>query len=247
LSSCSSADLAPLIRKLESIATLTDEERQAVESLPAIIRVLQPHQDIVRDKDQPSHCCLVLTGWAYRYKILNEGRRQIMSFHIPGDLPDLQSLHLRVMDHSLGTLTESRLAFIPHESVRDLTTRFPGLGAALWRDTLVDAAIFREWMTGIGRRTAHGRIAHVFCEMYLKLEAVGLAKDHRCEWPITQIDIGDALGLSNVHVNRVLMDLRGQGLITLRSSSLVIEDWAALSKLGEFDPTYLHLEKRAAA
>jgi CRP-like cAMP-binding protein len=247
LNSRSSADLAPLIRKLESIATLTDEERQAFENLPAIIRVLDARQDIVRDKDRPLHSCLVLSGWAQRYKILSEGKRQIMSFHIPGDLPDLHSLHLHVMDHSLATLTTCRLAFIPHESLRELATRFPGLGAALWRDTLVDAAIFREWMTGIGRRTAHGRIAHVFCEMYLKLEAVGLAKDHRCEWPITQIDIGDTLGLSNVHVNRVLQDLRSQGLITLRGSTLAIEDWAGLAKLGEFDPAYLHLEKRAAA
>ena len=120
--------------------------------------------------------------------------------------------------------------------------RFPGLGGALWRDTLVDAAIFREWMIGIGRKTAFGRIAHLFCEMYLKLEAVGLAGDHRCELPITQIEIGDALGLSNVHVNRVLQELRAKGLITLRGRSLVITDWAALSEAGEFDPTYLHLE-----
>jgi CRP-like cAMP-binding protein len=167
LVSASSSDLIPLIRKLESIAQLSDEERQAVEGLPTVIRLLQPRQDIVRDKDRPGHCCLVLSGWTYRYKLLSEGKRQILSFHIPGDLPDLQSLHLRVMDHSLATLTACRLAFIPHESLRELTTRFPGLGATLWRDTLIDAAIFREWMTGIGRRTAFGRIAHVFCEMYL--------------------------------------------------------------------------------
>ena len=247
MASASISDLTPLIRKLESIAHLSDEERQAVTSLPAIIRVLQPRQDIVREKDRPSHCCLVLSGWAYRYKILDEGKRQIMSFHVPGDLPDLQSLHLRVMDHSLATLTECRLAFIPHENVRDLILRFPGVGGTLWRDTLVDAAIFREWMVGIGRKTAHGRIAHLFCEMYLKLEAVGLAAAHRCDLPFTQIDIGDALGLSNVHVNRVLQDLRSQGLITLQGRTLVIVDWAALSEAAEFDPTYLHLEPRAAA
>jgi CRP-like cAMP-binding protein len=247
LVSASSSDLIPLIRKLESIAQLSDEERQAVEGLPTVIRLLQPRQDIVRDKDRPGHCCLVLSGWTYRYKLLSEGKRQILSFHIPGDLPDLQSLHLRVMDHSLATLTACRLAFIPHESLRELTTRFPGLGATLWRDTLIDAAIFREWMTGIGRRTAFGRIAHVFCEMYLKLQAVGLAADHRCELPFTQVDIGDALGLSNVHVNRVLQEMRGKGLITLQGSKLVIVDWTALSEAGEFDPTYLHLEAGATA
>jgi CRP-like cAMP-binding protein len=136
---------------------------------------------------------------------------------------------------------------IPHEDLRDLTQRHPGLAAILWRDTLIDAAIFREWMTGIGRRTAHGRIAHLLCEFYLKLHAVGLAESFRCDLPITQVDIGDALGLSNVHVNRVLQDLRGRGLIALRGRNLAIEDWAALTKIAEFDPTYLHLLKPVAA
>ncbi|WP_238296036.1 Crp/Fnr family transcriptional regulator [Methylobacterium soli] len=235
-----------LIRKLESIATLSDEERQAILSLPAKTRVLQPGQDIARDGDTPSQCCLLLDGWAYRYKILGEGRKQIFSFHIPGDIPDLQSLHIHTMDHSLGTLTQAMVALIPHEAMRELTTRYPGIAAAFWRDTLVDAAIFREWMVGMGRKSAFGRIAHLFCEMYLKLEAVGLAGEHRCRLPITQIDLGDALGLSNVHVNRVLQEMRGKGLITLRSNTLVIEAWDDLIRAGEFDPTYLHLQKRAA-
>jgi CRP-like cAMP-binding protein len=235
-----------LIRKLESIATLSDEERQAILSLPSKTRVLQAGQDIARDGDKPSQCCLLVDGWAYRYKILGEGRRQILSFHIAGDIPDLQSLHLHTMDHSLGTLTDATVAFIPHESLRELTERHPGIAAALWRDTLVDAAIFREWMIGIGRKSAFGRIAHLFCEMYLKLEAVGLAGEHRCPLPITQIDIGDALGLSNVHTNRVLQEMRGKGLITLRSQTLVIQAWDELTRTSEFDPTYLHLEKRVA-
>jgi CRP-like cAMP-binding protein len=239
--------LAPLIRKLESIASLSREERQAIESLPVNGRLLRARQDIFHEKDRPSQCCLIVDGWACRYKLLEEGRRQILSFHIPGDVPDLQSLHLRVMDHSLATLTACTVAVIPHENLRDLALRFPGVGGALWRDTLVDASIFREWMTSIGRRTAFARIAHLFCEMYLKLEAVGLADAQRCEVPLRQAEIGDALGLSNVHVNRVLQEMRGQELITLQSHRLVIEDWAALSRAGEFDPTYLHLEKRAAA
>ena len=185
-------------------------------------------------------------GWACRYKIIGEGRRQIFSFHIPGDIPDLQSLHIHTMDHSLCTVTESTVAFIPHESMLDLTARFPGVAAILWRDTLIDAAIFREWMVGMGRRSAFERIAHLFCELYLKLQAVGLAGSYRCPLPITQIDIGDALGLSNVHVNRVLQEMRGKRLITLRSSTLVIEAWDELIRVSEFDPTYLHLEKRAA-
>jgi CRP-like cAMP-binding protein len=235
-----------LIRKLESIATLAPEERQAIQSLPVKTRVLQPRQDIVRDGDKPSQCCVLLSGWACRYKIIGEGRRQIFSFHIPGDIPDLQSLHIHTMDHSLCTLTEATVAFIPHESMRDLTARFPGVAAILWRDTLIDAAIFREWMIGMGRRSAFERIAHLFCELYLKLQAVGQAGSYRCPLPITQIDIGDALGLSNVHVNRVLQEMRGKSLITLRSNTLVLEAWDELNRVSEFDPTYLHLEKRAA-
>jgi CRP-like cAMP-binding protein len=236
-----------LIRKLESIATLSNEERQAIKSLPVRIHHLNARQDIVRDGDKPSRCCLVLEGWTYRYKLLSEGKRQIFSFHVPGDIPDLQSLHIHTMDHSLATVTKATVAFIPHESMRELAARFPGIASIFWRDTLIDAAIFREWMIGMGRRSAFERIAHLFCEMYLKLQAVGLAEGYRCPMPITQVDMADALGLTSVHVNRVLKDMRGQALLTLRSSTLVIEAWDELMRVSEFDPQYLQLEKRAAA
>lgn len=239
--------LFPLIRKLESVATLTDEERQAIESLPARTRVLKPGQDIAQDGDRASQCCLILEGWACRYKLVGEGRRQIFSFHVAGDIPDLQSLHIPLMDHSLATLTEATVVLIPHEDLRDLTARFPGIAAVLWRDTLVDAAIFREWMVCMGRRSAFEHIAHLFCELYLKQEAVGLAGEHRCPLPITQADIADAMGVSNVHVNRVLKEMRGQGLITLRGQTLVIQAWEKLLETSEFDATYLHLRKRTAA
>lgn len=235
-------DLKLLVRKLSSIEHISDEEKRAVETLPFTKRRLDSGHDIVREKDRPTQCCLILDGWACRYKILTEGKRQIMSFHIPGDIPDLQSLHLRVMDHNLATVTPCTVAFIPHEAVLDITRRFPGITGALWRDTLVDASIFREWMTGLGRRSASGRIAHLFCEMYVKLNALGLAEGYRCEWPITQVDIADALGLSNVHVNRVLQDLRSQKLIALGGRTLVIEDWHGLTEAAEFDPLYLHFD-----
>src|SRR6476661_7026766 len=145
--------IAMLIRKLESIATLSDEERQAIESLPVRIQTLNARQDIVRDGDKPSQCCLILDGWACRYKLLSEGKRQILSFHIAGDIPDLLSLHIPAMDHSLATVTKATVAFIPHEDLRDLITRFPGIASIFWRDTLVDAAIFRQWMVSMGRRS----------------------------------------------------------------------------------------------
>jgi hypothetical protein len=140
-----------LIRKLESIAILSDEERRAIESLPVRINVLNARQDIVRDGDKPSHCCLVLDGWTCRYKLLSQGKRQIFSFPVPGDIPDLQSLHVPTMDHSFATVTKATVAFISHESVRELTAQYPNIAALLWRDTLLDAGIFREWMVGLGR------------------------------------------------------------------------------------------------
>jgi CRP-like cAMP-binding protein len=235
-----------LIRKLESIATLSDEERQAIQSLPVRIHKLDARQDIVRDGDVPTHCCLILDGWACRYKLLSGGKRQIFSFHIAGDIPDLQSLNLHILDHSVATMKPATVAFIPHESLRKLAADFPRIGTLLWRDTLIEAAIFRQWMVGMGRRSAFERIAHLFCELYLKLQAVGLAKNYSCPLPTTQVDLADALGLTSVHINRVLKEMRGQSLITLRSSTLVIKAWDELLRIAEFDPTYLHHEKRAA-
>jgi CRP-like cAMP-binding protein len=162
------------------------------------------------------------------------------------NIPDLQSLHLEVMDHSLGTLARSTLAFLPHDTVRDLIRRCPRIGDAFWRETLIDAAVFREWMLGLGRREAYGRMAHLLCELYVRLKAVGLANGHGYEMPLTQAELGDALGLSTVHVNRTLQDLRGEGLITLQGGSVAVLDWEGLRKAGEFDPTYLHLRKEAA-
>jgi CRP-like cAMP-binding protein len=238
--------LSPLITKLESIATLSDAERHAVQNLPVRVQALQARQDIVRDGDMASQCCLILEGWACRYKILGEGKRQIFSFHIAGDIPDLQSLHIPLMDHSLATMTQATVAFIPHAAMHSLTLRFPSIAAVLWRDTLVDAAIFREWMACMGRRSAYDHLAHLFCELYLKQEAVGLAGEHRCPLPITQGDLADASGISNVHVNRVLKEMRSNGLITLHGNTLVIQAWDKLIRAAEFDETYLHLRKRSA-
>src|SRR4051812_32920852 len=241
------AKLAPLILRLESIAPVAEEEKQAILALPMTVRDLRADQEIVRDQDRPSQGCLILEGWAFRYKILEGGKRQIFSFHIPGDVPDLQSLHLSVMDHSLATLVPSKVAFIPHEAVRAFIRAQPRIADLFWRDTLIDAAVFREWMAGIGRRDAYGRIAHLFCELFVRLRAVGLADGDAFPMPITQAEIGDALGLSTVHVNRTLQDLRANGLVRSRNGSLIVEDWEALKEAGGFDPTYLHMRKEVAA
>lgn len=231
-----------LIRKLESIFDLADEERTALEALPMQVQVLKADQDIVREGDRPSRSCLILDGYAATYNVTGRGKRQIMAFHMPGDIPDLQSLHLKVLDSSLGTLTQSTVGFIQHEALRDLCRRYPRLNDAFWRETLVDASIFREWVMNLGQRDATTRIAHLFCEWVVRGRAVGLVRDHTCEMPMTQAELGDAMGISTVHVNRVLQALRAQGLIRLAGNTLTLLDWEQLKQVGDFEPTYLHLE-----
>ena len=237
---------AALIRKLEGIAPLAPDERAALLRLPVRLKTIAADQDIVREGDTPSECCLIVEGYACRYSLTGEGKRQILSFHISGDIPDIQSLHLEVMDHSLGTLIPSKLAFIQHDDLRSLMRNHPRLGDLFWRDTLIDAAVFRQWIVGLGRREARGRIAHLLCELLVRLRAVDLVKDHIFDLPVTQAELGDALGISTVHVNRVLQELRGEGLIPLQGGTVKVLDWEGLQVAGEFDPTYLHLVKKEA-
>jgi CRP-like cAMP-binding protein len=236
-----------LVRKLESISALCEDERLALQNLPMQVQDLRPDQDIVREGDRPSRSCLVLDGFAATYKMTGDGKRQIMAFHSPGDIPDLQSLQLKVLDSSLGTLTACKVGFIQHEVLRDLCRRYPRINDALWRETLINAAIFREWMTNIGRRDAYNRIAHLFCEWIVRLRAVGLVRDRVCDFPMTQNELADATGVSTVHVNRVLQELRGNGLITLKAGTLTILDWEQLKQAGDFDAAYLHLDREQTA
>jgi CRP-like cAMP-binding protein len=235
------------IRKLESIASLTQDEKQALLSLPMTVKDLPADHDIASLGERPDACCLILDGWACRYKMLPDGERQIMSFHIPGDIPDLQSLYLKTMDHSLATLVPTKVALIQHRDMHDVVRRFEGISTALWRDSLIDAAIFREWMVGIGRRSSHQRIAHQLCEMATKLRAVGLHDGHTYPWPVTQQEVADSLGLTDVHVNRVLRDLRKDGLIAMTRGVFTALDWDRLKELGQFDPGYLHMDPGIAA
>ncbi|WP_206667436.1 Crp/Fnr family transcriptional regulator [Muricoccus nepalensis] len=236
-----SAERHRLLRRLESTTVLDEDERQALLNLPMILRDFLEGQDVVRGGDRPSHCCLVLTGFVCRYALLPDGRRQILAFHPPGDVPDLQSLHLQIMDHSVAAMMPSTVAFIAHEHIQHATEQHPRLIHAFWRETLIDAATFRAWMIGLGRRSAHERIAHLICEMLLRFEAVGLAEGGVFQMPVTQQDIADALGLSNVHVNRVLQDLRRDELIAWQRPMIAVLRREALEELAMFDPTYLHM------
>ena len=235
-----------LVRKLASVSGITEVEKQAIAALPYAPREFAADQDIVTIGDTPSETFTIVEGWVCRYKMLPEGGRQIMSFHVPGDIPDLQSVFLRRLDHSIAAITPAKVAFIHHRDIRHLMRKHEGIADALWRDALVDAAIFREWMVGIGRRSAHQRIAHLLCEMATKIEAVGLAESDTYPWPVTQVEIADSLGLTDVHVNRVIADYKRERLVSFKRGSFTVHDWPALKTLGQFDPLYLHLEDRAA-
>jgi CRP-like cAMP-binding protein len=234
------------LRKLESIIALTAAERDALAAVPMSVEEFRADQDIVREGDRPTRCFVLLRGVVCSYKLVAAGERQILCFYLAGDVPDLQSLHLPVLDNTFATITPASLGFIEHTALRELCAAFPRITAALWRETLVEAAIFRAWLTNIGRREAYSRIAHLCCEIFAKSEAVGLTEGGSCEFPITQQEIADALGLSTVHVNRSLQELRAQGLISLSRGVLTVLDRRRLEAAAGFDASYLHLRQSEA-
>ena len=231
-----------MIRRLERRSPLGETGREALLSLPYTTRKLAPSAHIIRDGDRPDHVCLLLTGFAHRYKLTGEGGRQIISIHMASEFVDLQNIFLDVSDHSVQTLTQAEIAFIPRSALSDLALARPAVGRALWIQTLIDASIFREWVVNVGRRDSRARVAHILCEFSLRLESAGLARNHRYELPMTQEQLADAVGLTSVHVNRVLKQLGEEGLISRNKRSVAIEDWERLREAGDFNERYLHHE-----
>lgn len=209
------------------------------------MRQVEAKRDIISEGDKPEHVHVILEGWAARYKVLPDGSRQIVAFLVPGDFCDLHVTILRRMDHGIVALTPAKVAFVPHKVMEDLPINRPSLGRALWRATLVDEAVLRSWIVSIGRRDARVRIAHLLCELHARLALVGLAADGEFELPLTQEVIADATGLTPVHVNRMLQQLRAEELIVLESNRLAVPDLAALANVAGFDANYLHRERLA--
>lgn len=230
-----------LLTKLEAVRPLSVSERAALYDLPIRVREYRGDEDIVLEGDRPTECCLVLDGLVCRYTIVPGGGRQILALHVPGEMPDLQSLHLARMDHSLAALSRTRAAFIPHESMRALLHSSPTIADLFWRETLVECAVSREWVVGMGRRSAYARLAHLFCELATKMDYALVSRGGQYPLPLTQTQMGDALGLSTVHVNRSLQALRKAGAIEVRAQKFRVLDWKTLIEAGEFDPGYLHL------
>lgn len=233
----------PLLAKLETRAPLSEEDRIDLNSLYADARDIGARRNVIREGDRPENVHLIVEGWAARYKLLPDGSRQITAFLIPGDFCDLHVTILGEMDHGIATLTRSSVAFIPRKRMEALTER-PSLAKAFWWSTLVDEAILRSWIVNVGRRDAYEAIGHLICELYVRMKNIGLVNDHRFDLPLTQEELGDALGLTAVHVNRVLQRLRSEDLISLRHGLLTIHDYRRLETASGFNPNYLHIEPR---
>jgi CRP-like cAMP-binding protein len=232
----------PLVLKLGRHDLLSPDEKRVLESAMSRTREFRADEDIVREASRPTECHLLLEGFAARYKILMNGRRQITALHLSGNFVDLHSYLLKKLDHGVIALTSCQVAVVPHDNLRRITESHPHLARLLWLTTLVDGATHREWLVAMGRRTALGHFAHLICELFLRLQAVGQTDGYSFLLPATQAELGDMLGISTVHVNRVVQELRTDRLITWQGEAVTILDWDRLRQVAEFDPTYLYLE-----
>lgn len=228
------------IRRLEAFGPLSEEDRRSLDQVSESTWRVSVDHDLVREGDRPAACQLIMQGFAYRHRTMQDGRRQIMSFKIAGDLCDLHSVLLSQADHSITTLTPCTVASIPHSMLAEWTAERPAIARALWLASLVDAAISREWIVNVGRRTAYQRTAHLLCEVMQRLRSAGLANGRAYELPLTPMVLADALGLTPVHVSRTLQWLRREELIEFGDGILTVQNWRGLKRAGEFNPAYLH-------
>lgn len=233
-----------LLMKLRARDEVSDAEEAVLRDAVGEIHDLPAGKLIVRAGVPLSQCTLLCEGYVCRFRDLADGQRQIMELHVPGDFLDLHSFLLKQLEHNVGTMTKVRFASVPHEAIRRITEEHPHLARMLWFSTLLDAAIHRERILSVGRRSALARIAHLFCELCVRLGVVGLGDGERYRLPLTQADLADATGLTSVHVNRMLKKLRDDGLMTFRGGEVAIHDWDRLRRAAEFDDAYLYLDHR---
>lgn len=227
---------------------MTQEEQAALAAVLSPRVVIPARRTIVRRGEEVRQSTLLVSGFLSRHMDARDGYRQLVSVQVPGDFVDLHGYPLRRLDHDVATLTEVTVVTVPHDDLTDLVARFPHLARMLWFSTLLDAAMHREWIFRLGRLEAAGRLAHFLCETHERLRAVGLAVDGRFDFPLTQQDIGEACGLTSVHVNRTLRRLREAGLAEVSGREARLLDVPRLAALGEFEPGYLYLddERRSA-
>ncbi len=238
--------LERLTGRLQQFCPLGSEERLALATTLSTDRAFAPREELLPGHRAGDGIHLIVEGFACRCKLLPDGRRQILGLLLPGDLCDLRLLLLGRLDHSIGALSAVRASLVSPPALAAAMDRHPRLARALWWLTAVEESITHEWLLNVGYRTAYERVAHLLCEVYWRLEAVGLAHDNQCRFPLTQTELGDAVALSAVHINRTLMGMRRAGLVRLHGGRLELLDRRALQAAGGFDPSYLHLPSGTA-
>lgn len=236
--------IEPFLLKLRARDDLSPEEEQAVSGLVGSFADVAKDRTVIRHGEELQHSVLLLSGWLARAKDLPGGERQLAELHVPGDFADLHSFTLKRLDHDVISITPCKIALVPHNRLREITEQHPHLTRLFWLMTNIDASIQREWTLSLGQRTAISRMAQLFCELNVRLAIGGLVQGNSFDFPLTQVELGQCLGLTSVHVNRTLQELRRRGVVELQGGRLTILDPVALRKVAEFDDTYLYVEKR---
>ena len=228
-----------LIRSLEARDTLSAHEKEILQRISLEPVSIAAKTELVRQGDRPNRCILLLSGLMARAKISKDGRRQITALQVSGDFVDLHCFLLHQMDHAVLALTDCQVAFVSHNAIREISETQPHLTRLLWLSTVIDGALHREWLVA-ANMSSRRQFSHLICELYVRLEVVGLAADYRFDFNITQEVLADVLGISSVHVNRTLQDMRG-ALIEWQGAELKILNWTKLKDEADFDPIYLNL------
>jgi CRP-like cAMP-binding protein len=227
--------------KLTKLGKLAETEVAALRALPCRVSNVAATATLVREGQPITECCLLVSGYACRNKLTRDGTRQIVSFHVAGDILDIQHLLFERADHNVQMITPGVVAFFEMERLRRLVQDHPAIGQALWRDCLIDASVFREWVLNVGRRDAIARVAHMLCEFLVRQEQAGISPPENSMLPMTQEHIADATGLTSVHVNRTLRKLREQCVIAGKGREFRVVDWSAMQRIADFNPAYLHI------
>lgn len=235
------------VQKLSGLAELTTADAAALEHATVNPRRYIARQDLIREGDEPGPMFVVLDGWLCRYKILPSGTRQIMAFLMPGDACDLHIKLLAEMDHSIQAITTATVATITRGEMQALMQKHPNIASAMYSAQLIDEGIMRAWIVSMGRRSSTERVAHLICELYIRARSIGLTDDGEFALPLSQLVLADALGMTAVHINRVLKELRLSGAMALKRRSVMILNPAQLIQIAGFDENYLHRRLRRAA
>jgi CRP-like cAMP-binding protein len=230
----------PFVKKMSGLADLTASDVTALEKATAHSRRFAAKKDLIREGDETGPMFVVLEGWICRYKILPSGARQIMAFLMPGDACDLHIKLLAEMDHSIQAITPAKVATVTRDEMQTMMNEYPNIARAMYIGQLVDEGVMRAWIVSMGRRSSIERVAHLICELYLRARNIGLTHEDEFALPLSQLVLADALGMTPVHINRVLKELRLTGAMALKRGSVTILDPVKLVQIAGFDENYLH-------